>query len=89
MTTHDEILTVAEVAAELRCSKAHAYKAIAGKVAGVSQLPAISMGRRKLVRRSALEHWKRANERGSLGGMIAASPEVDAVGPMGGQSHVS
>jgi len=60
--TGDEILTVAEVAVELRCSKAHVYNAIAGKVDGVYPLPAISMGRRKLVRRGALEQWKRMNE---------------------------
>jgi excisionase family DNA binding protein len=58
----DEIMTVAEVAAELRCSKAHVYNAIAAKVEGVCRLPAISMGRRKLVRRGALEQWKRINE---------------------------
>ena len=58
----NDILTVAEVAAELRCSKAHVYNAINGKVAGVSGLPAISMGRRKLIRRSTLEEWKKANE---------------------------
>jgi len=80
MTTHHEILTVAEVATELRCSKAHVHNAINGKVAGVSRLPAIHMGRRKLVRRSALEGWKRANERASFDAMIPASPEVDAVG---------
>ncbi len=58
----NEILTIAEVAVELRCSKAHVYNAIAGKVRGVTPLPAISMGRRRLVRRSALEQWKSANE---------------------------
>jgi hypothetical protein len=79
MTAPDEILTVAEVATELRCSKAHVHNAINGKVSGVSPLPAIPMGRRKLVRRSALERWKRANERASIGAMIPASPEVDAV----------
>lgn len=46
-----EILTVAEVAARLRCSKAHVCNAINGKVRGITPLPAISMGRRKLVRR--------------------------------------
>ena len=60
--TGNEILTVAEVAVELRCSKAHVYNAIAGKVRGITPLPAISMGRRRLVRRSALEQWKSANE---------------------------
>ncbi len=66
----DEILTVAEVAAELRCSKAHVYNAIAGRVNGVNALPAISMGR------SSLEMWKRENETD----MLTATSEIDAVG---------
>jgi excisionase family DNA binding protein len=72
----DQILTTAEIAAELRCSKAHVYKAINGKVSGVSRLPAIHMGRRKLVRRSSLELWKRENEIG----ILEKSSEIDAVG---------
>lgn len=80
MSVHDEILTVTEIALELRCSKAHVHNAINGRVSGVSTLPAIHMGRRKLVRRSALERWKRVNERGSIDAMIPASPEMDAVG---------
>lgn len=83
--THDEILTVAEVAVELRCSKAHVHNAINGRLAGISPLPAIRMGRRKLVRRSALERWKRANERGSIDAMIGV-PEIDAVAPVRGDS---
>ncbi len=79
MAARDEILTVAEVAADLRCSKAHVYKAIRGEVAGVSQLPAISMGRKKLVRRSTLERWKQANEGGGGGDMLWSSLTVDAV----------
>jgi helix-turn-helix protein len=89
MTGSDEILTVAEVAAELRCSKAHVHSAINGKLAGVSRLPAIHMGRRKLVRRSSLEPWKRDNDRGRFDAMIPESPEIDAVRPMGGESHAS
>ena len=81
MTT-DEILTAAEVAAELRCSKAHVYNTIAGKVEGVSPLPAICMGRRKLVRRSALEEWKRTNESAGQDGNIASSSAVGTVGRM-------
>jgi excisionase family DNA binding protein len=68
MTTKNgetEILSVTEVARSLRCSKAHVYNAINGKLSGVSQLPAIPMGRRKLVRRTSLEAWKRANESGA------------------------
>lgn len=58
-----EVLTAAEVASLLRCSKAHVYKAIRGAVQGVSPLPAIGMGRRLLIRRSTLEQWKEENER--------------------------
>jgi len=78
-----DILTVAEVAYELRCSKAHVYKAIRGNVAGVSRLPVISMGRRKLIRRSTLEQWKKANEHEGSGAIIEP-PEINAVGRVGG-----
>jgi excisionase family DNA binding protein len=70
-----ELLTVVEVAAELRCSKAHVSKAIAGKLPHVTPLPAIPMGRRKLVRRAALLKWIEENERA----MLSESPEHDAV----------
>lgn len=73
----DEILTIPEVAVDLRCSKAHVYKVIRGLVAGVSALPVIEIGRRKLVRRSSLEAWKRANERTHTDGMLGASLEAD------------
>lgn len=76
---HDEILTVTEVARELRCSKAHVCKAINGRVKYISALPAIAMGRRKLVRRSALERWIGENERRQSGDRIMASPNHDAV----------
>jgi excisionase family DNA binding protein len=69
----DGVLTVSEVARELRCSKAHVYKTINGDVAGVSPLPSISLGRRRLVRRSTLEHWKSSNERAAPGAMIDPS----------------
>jgi excisionase family DNA binding protein len=69
----NQILTITEVAKELRCSKAHVYHAINGKVPGVSALPAISMGRRRLVRRSTLEQWKRSNERAAGDAMLIAS----------------
>ena len=58
----DLTLTIAEVAADLRCSKAHVYNVINGTVVGVSPLPAIRMGRRVLVLRSSLERWKQSNE---------------------------
>jgi excisionase family DNA binding protein len=75
----DEVLTISEVATELRCSKAHVYNTINGKVRGVSKLPAIPMGRRRLVRRSSLETWKRANERTDVhGDILSKSLEVGA-----------
>ena len=79
--SYDPVLTVLEVAEDLQVSEAHVYAAIGGKVRGVSALPAITMGRRKLVRRSSLEHWKRANERGAPGtDILARSLEIDAAG---------
>jgi excisionase family DNA binding protein len=80
MTGQNEILTVAEVAAELRCSKAHVYKVIVGKVEGVSPLPAILMGRRKLVRRAALEYWKTANESNGGNGKMPLSSASTPLG---------
>jgi excisionase family DNA binding protein len=78
MLLSQDILTVSDVALELRCSKTHVHNAIKGKVAGVSQLPAIHMGRRKLIRRSALEQWKTANERNSLNDVMPKLSKVDA-----------
>jgi hypothetical protein len=76
----DFVLTIPEVAAELRCSKGLVYNVINGRVRGVSSLPVIVIGRRKLVRRSTLEHWKCANERNESGNAILSeSPDVDAV----------
>jgi hypothetical protein len=81
MAAHDEVLTIAEVAHDLRCSKAHVSNAIRGKIRGLMPLPAIEMGRRKLVRRSSLESWKAATERGNgRNAILSASPKVDAVG---------
>ncbi len=81
MSEVSEILRVEEVASNLRCSKAHVYNAINGKVSGVSRLPVICLGRRKLVRRTALEAWKQENERNAI---LAASPEIDTRGRMKG-----
>ena len=79
MTSHAEVLTIVEVAGDLRCSKAHVYNLILGKVRGVSPLPIISIGRRKLVLRGTLENWKQQNQRVATDGMLPSSPEVDAV----------
>ena len=82
------ILTVEEVARELRCSRAHVYKAIAGKIRGITTIPAICMGRRKLVQRASLEVWKKRNETaGAVDGIVQESPEVDAARCMKGNAH--
>ena len=64
MNEKSEFLSIEEIASNLRCSKAHVYNAINGKLRGVTPLPAICMGRRRLVLRSSLEMWKRSNEQG-------------------------
>jgi hypothetical protein len=69
----EAVLTVPEIARELRCSSAHVYNVINGLVRGVSPLPAISLGRRKLILRSSLEQWKRVNERASSSAIMIAS----------------
>lgn len=65
-----DVMTVPEVAGELRVSKAFVYKVIRGEVSGVAALPAIMMGRRRLIRRSSLEQWKRGNEQRHVGDRI-------------------
>jgi hypothetical protein len=56
------ILTVIEVAAELRCSKAHVHHLITGTVPGVRPLPSLWLGRRRLILRTSLEEWLRTSE---------------------------
>lgn len=72
-----ELLTLADVAQILRCSKAHVCKAVRGEIRGITPIPAIPMGRRRLVRRASLLQWIEANEMGA-GATIRASLEVDA-----------
>jgi excisionase family DNA binding protein len=61
-----KVHTVPEVAALLRCSKAHVHNLINGKVAKVEPLPALRLGRRRLVRTESLEIWLATNERGHI-----------------------
>jgi len=56
------VLTVAEVARELGCSKAHVHNIINGKVRGTLPLPSLTLGRRRLVRRTSLDEWIRSIE---------------------------
>lgn len=70
-----EVLTLREVAQILRCSKAHVCKIINGQVSGTVQLPAIGLGRRKVVRRSTLLSWLSSSEQDAT---MTSSLEVDA-----------
>lgn len=67
------LLTMAEVAKLLHCSKAHICNAVAGRVRGCPPIPAVSLGRRKLVRRESLLSWISENEHSH--GRIQTSPE--------------
>jgi len=73
-----EVLTVRDVALKLRCSISHVHNVINGKAKNVSKLPAIHMGRRRLVLRDTLEEWKRSNEQGDEDVMITSS-RINAV----------
>jgi len=51
------LLTVAEAARELRCSKAHVHNIIHGKVPDLPPLPVLRIGRRVLIRTEGLKSW--------------------------------
>jgi hypothetical protein len=68
-----ELLTLFEVAKLLHCSKAHVSIVIAGRVPGCPPIPAVCLGRRKLVRRESLAAWVERNE--VANGSLKASPE--------------
>jgi excisionase family DNA binding protein len=57
------VLTVIEVAKELRCSKAHVHNLINGRVPGTRLLPCVYLGRRRLIRRETLTAWIEGNEK--------------------------
>lgn len=68
-----DLLTLAEVAKLLHCSKAHVCNAVAGRLSGCAPIPAVSLGRRKLVRRASLLSWIERNE--VFGDSVNQSPE--------------
>jgi hypothetical protein len=70
-----DLLTLAEVATLLHCSKAHICNAVAGRLSGCPPIPAVSLGRRKLVRRASLLSWIENNEHSVVPGKIPVSPE--------------
>jgi excisionase family DNA binding protein len=58
-----DLLTLSEVAQILHVSKAHVSNVVAGRVRGCSPIPAVRLGRRRLVCRSSLEAWIAENDR--------------------------
>jgi len=73
------VMTIPEVAAELRCSRSHVYKLLEGRVPDVSPIPHICLGRKKLVRREALERWKLQIENHSPSATLGAEPNINTV----------
>jgi hypothetical protein len=78
MSNVDPVLTPKEVAEDLRCSKSQVYRLMNGDVEGVTVLPHLTLGRKKVVPRSILEQWKRRN----ISGMIRGDSETDTVDVM-------
>ena len=68
-----DLLTMAEVADLLHCSKAHICNIATGRVSGCAPLPAVRMGRRLLVRRESLLSWIERNE--GTGDNLKLSPD--------------
>jgi hypothetical protein len=69
-----DLLTLADAAKLLHCSKAHICKAVSGRIQGCPPIPAVSLGRRKLIRRETLRLWIENNERVTADATISTSP---------------
>ncbi len=78
MSNADPILTAKEVAEDLRCSKSQVYRLMSGDVEGLTVLPHLALGRKKVIPRSMLEQWKRQN----ISGMIRDDSEKNIVDAM-------
>jgi hypothetical protein len=73
-----DLLTLADAAALLRCSKAHICKAVSGRVQGCPPIPSVSLGRRKLIRRESLRLWIENNEQFAFNDKLPSLPVRDA-----------
>jgi hypothetical protein len=77
-----DLLTLADAAKLLHCSKAHVCKAVSGRIRGCTPIPCVSLGRRKLIRRESLRQWIERNERPCAQScadvILSALPERDA-----------
>jgi len=84
-----DIMTASDVARYLHCSKAHVYNAMNGTIENIPPLPTLSLGRRKLVRRTTLEAWIEANERNLASGTMPPKLEVGTAGRMENKDHAT
>ena len=57
------LLTLADAAEVLHCSKAHISNIVNGNISGCPPIPSVSLGRRRLIRRESLLQWIEVNER--------------------------
>ena len=73
-----DLLTLADAAELLHCSKAHVGKAVRGRVPGCAPIPSVSLGRRRLIRRESLRQWLEANERNAVDAKLTTLPVRDA-----------
>jgi excisionase family DNA binding protein len=78
-----DLLTMSEVAEMLQCSKAHVSNVVAGRVRGCAPIPAVRLGRRRLIRRTSLEAWIAENDR------VTANDERKPAGREAGRETAS
>jgi excisionase family DNA binding protein len=57
------VLSLAEAARFVRCSRSHLSNVLNGKVPDLPHLPSVRIGRRVLFRRESLEQWLQQIER--------------------------
>ena len=57
------MLSLAEAARFVRCSRSHLSNVLNGKVPDLPHLPSVRIGRRVLFRRESLEQWLQQIER--------------------------
>lgn len=60
------VMTLKQAASYLQISKAHLSNVINGKVAGVTPVRCIRMGRRILIKREWIEEWLEVADRAGL-----------------------
>lgn len=59
---NSDVLTLAESAAVLRCSKTHVSNLVNGKVLNTQRLPHFRVGRRVLILRVWIDQWMEENK---------------------------